>query len=214
MELKEAIYKRRSVRKFRDEHISRELIEEIIRSASWAPSACNNQLWRFVVVDDSKLKQEIVEEGGAAFIKDSPVGIIILYDSYTDNSEYSDNIQSAAAAVQNMLLTATSLGIGSCWVCQLPGKATLRRLLKIPKYFEPIAYVALGYSALDVKSHPRKNQLSEIASWNKFDFKIAKPKRARLKLRSIIRKAYFSLPLALKKALRPIAEKFVKKFEN
>ena len=127
MELKEAISKRRSTRKFSDKEISRDVLEEIITAGNLAPSGCNNQDWRFVIIDSPSLKARIVEEGGAKFIQEATLGILVTYNNCSDNLEYRDYIQSASAAIQNMLLAATSLGVGSCWICQLPLKSTLRR---------------------------------------------------------------------------------------
>jgi hypothetical protein len=213
MELKEAINKRRSIRIFSDKPINKKQIEEIIFSATSAPSACNNQGWRFIIIDSPLIKEKIVAEGGAIFIKDSPVGILVLYDNRTENLEYQDYVQSAAAAIENMLLTATSLEIGSCWICHLPLKRTLRKLLKIPFYFDPIAYIALGYYECGLKLKDAKFQLDEIVSWNVFDFKTTSQSILELKLKRIIRNTYFRLPLFLKKILSPAAERFVKKFE-
>lgn len=213
MELKEAISKRRSIRKFEKKEISHQKIEEIIFSASLAPSACNRQLWRFIVIDNLEIKQRIVDEGGSVFIKDAPVGIVVLYDNQTDNLEYQDHIQSAAAAIQNMLLTATSLGIGSCWVCHLPLKSTMKKILRISRCFDPVAYILLGYPRHETKPRPTINQSSEIISWNKFSFKDVKQPKTKLYLRRITRNAYFNLPIFLKKSLRFLAERFVKKFD-
>ena len=215
MELKEAIEKRRSTRAFASRAIDPRQIEEMIAAAICAPSACNRRAWKFIVIDRHELQQRIVDAGGAQFIKNARAGILVLYDNRTDNLEYRDHIQSAAAAVQNMLLTATSMGIGSCWVCQLPYKAALRALLTIPPHYDPIAYVALGYPAAPVASgRPRTQTPREVIAWNAFDFEEAAPPPAlRLKLRIAAKGIYFRLPVALKRMLRPLAERFVRKFD-
>lgn len=214
MELKEAIISRKSVRNFSDRRISKDQIEEIVLAGCYAPSACNKQLWKYIVIDEFSLKQRIVEEGGANFIKNAPVGILVLYCNFTDNREYHDNIQSGAAAIQNMLLMATSLGISSCWICHLPLKSTLRKLLKIPHYFDPIAYIALGYPASAMPSRQSKNISDDIISWNIFHFKKNNISHSAPNLKSFFRNVYFHLPSGFKKCLRPIAEKFVKKFDE
>ena len=213
IELKETIIKLRSIRKFSNREVPKDAIEEIVLAANWAPSACNYQLWKFIVIDDPKIKEMIFEQGGASFIKDAPVGILVLYDNRSDNLEYRDYIQSAAAAIQNMLLAATSLGIGSCWVCHLPPKSVLRRLLKIPAYFDPIAYIPLGYPLSEVKPHPRKNALNDIISWNKFTFQTQRQSIFKLIVKRLLKRTYLYSPFFLKKALRPLAERFVKKFD-
>lgn len=213
MDLKEAIKRRRSIRRFNANQIKRSDIEEIISSATLAPSACNKEAWKFIVVDNARIKERIVDEGGPGFIKEAPSGILVLYDNRTDNIEYRDHIQSAAAAIQNMLLTATSLGIGSCWVCHLPHKSTLRRLLKIPKCFDPIAYVVLGYYDYELKPNAQVYPLDKVIAWNEFNFALPSYPIAGIVIKRIARYIYFSLPLFLKKALRPVAERFVKKFD-
>lgn len=213
MELKEAIIKRRSIREFDNREISKEDVEQIVLSATLAPSACNNQSWKFIVINDAKIKERIVEEGGASFIKNAPLGIVVAYDNRTDNLEYGDYIQSAAGAIQNMLLTATSLGIGSCWVCHLPTKATMRKILEIPNCFDPIAYIVLGYSTFESKVRLKKYSSNDIISWNIFNFGVNKQSSVSLFFKRIARSFYFCLPASFKKYLKPFAEKFVKKFD-
>lgn len=213
MELNEAITRRRSTRRFTDREISREVLEEIISAGNWAPSACDRQSWKFIIIDSPEVKQRIVDEGGSKFINDAPAGILVLYDNRSDDPQYQDYVQSASAAIQNMLLRATSLGVGSCWVCHLPLKDTLREILKIPRHFDPIAYIALGYAKDEARPRPRKNSLVDIVSRNKFDFKTVPQSFLGWRLKKIISRLYFRLPLGFKKALRPIAERFVKKFD-
>jgi nitroreductase len=216
MDLKEAIEKRRSVRAYSDRAVGAGEIEEIISAGLRAPSACDRRAWRFIVVDREELKQRIFDEGGTRFIKDSPVGIIVLYDNRTDDLEYCDHIQSGAAAIQNMLLAATALGIGSCWVCHLPYKKTMRALFAIPRWYEPIAYVALGYPAAPAGPRtPRERGPRDVTAWNRFDFEEgAPPSAVRLKARRAAKDIYFRLPLSLKKLLRSFAERFVVKFKE
>lgn len=206
-----AIKGRRSIRKYSDEKISKETIQKIIEAANWAPSACNYQNWKFIVIDNGYTKQKIVEMGGAVFIKDAPMGILVVYNDYTTNPEYPDYVESAAAAIQNMLLAAHSFGLGSCWVNMLPTKSQIRKLFSIPKNYDVIGYIALGYPAEKPTPHPRK-QLQEIMNYNSFNFKEEKIggtiKKAGAKL-------FFNLPLSVKKKLRPaIEKKFVKKFNE
>ena len=91
---------------------------KVIEAGMWAPSACNLQNWKFIVIDNQNLKEKLVDWGAAIFIKHAPMAILVLYDNRTANIEYQDHIQSAAAAIQNMLLAAISLELGTCWICQ------------------------------------------------------------------------------------------------
>lgn len=214
MDLEEIIKTRRSIRKFSDKNIEPEILEKIITAASYAPSHCNTQGWKFIFIDDPKIKNEIFEAGGSPVIKNAPYGILTLYNTaLSDNLDYQDWIQSGAAAIQNMLLTSHHLGLGACWICHLPRKQTLNKILKIQKPYSPIGYMALGYPEEKPKTVPRKNQLSEIYSINKFIWSKEKTPNI-IHLKRLAKKIYFYLPSFLKKLLQPITNKFVKKFPN
>ena len=171
MELFKAIYGRRSIRRFIDKDVKPEDIKKIISAATYAPSACNIQGWKFIIIKDKGIKEKLVGKGTIKFIEYAPVGILVLYDNRSENPEYSDYIQSASAAIQNMILAAYSMGIGSCWVCHLPLKGVLRKLFGIPPDYDPIAYIAMGYYEAEPKVHPRKHSFNQIASFNRFEFK-------------------------------------------
>lgn len=141
MELKEAIKNRRSIRKFKDTHIQKEKIEGLLNLAMWAPSGMNRQNWYFVVVE-GEVKDKLIEVSKRAFkefiskslkevfkdrktvIKESekffynlgnaPV-VICVYKSRTIEGELTD-IQSVAAAVENLLLLIHEEGLGGCWM--------------------------------------------------------------------------------------------------
>lgn len=141
MELKEAIKNRRSIRKFKDTHIQKEKIERLLNLAMWAPSGMNRQNWYFVVVE-GEVKDKLIEVSKRAFkefiseslkevfkdretvIKESekffynlgnaPV-VICVYRSRTIEGELTD-IQSVAAAVENLLLLIHEEGLGGCWM--------------------------------------------------------------------------------------------------
>ena len=96
----------------------------------------------------------------------------MLYDNRTSNRSYSDHIHSAAAAIQNILLRAEELGIGSCWICRLPKRSRLKRLLGIPWCYDPMAYVALGYPETPPppKKPTRKYTPARVLARNRFEF--------------------------------------------
>lgn len=216
MDIQTAIKNRRSVRKFLNKKIESEIINQIIELGNWAPSACNIQGWRFIIVNDQKLKEKIVEGGGAKLIKDAPLGILVTYDQRTENLEYQDHIQSAAAAIQNLLLAAFSKGLGSCYVCHLPRKKELRKIFNIPSAYTPIAYVVLGYPAQEPKLIARRYQLNQLIGYNRFpEVPIADVLPPKLLIKRLLRKIYYFLPTPVKKILFPIADKyFIKKFGN
>ena len=218
MELQNAIKSRRSIRNFQDKPVEKELIEKLISSATYAPSACNIQGWKFIVVDKDDLKNKLVDQGGSIVIKNAPVGILVLYDNRTQDLDYYDYIQSAAAAIQNLNLTAVDLGLGTCWVSHLPKKKDIRKIFNIPKYFSPISYVLVGYAKNELQNMSRKYNLSEIINYNQFnpDWPVEKINISVIWLKRILIKIYYLVPNIIKKKIlnKLLDKKFVKKFKN
>lgn len=216
--LLEIINSRRSVRNFSQQPIEKELIKKIIDAATKAPSACNVQGWYFVVIDSEEIKQKLIDSGGSIIIKNSPVGILMLYDNRTKNTEYQDHIQSAAAGIENLLLTATYYNLSSCWLCHLPTKKQTRKILSIPRYYDPIAYILLGYKQKESIEVPRKYKIEDLIGFNKFQANpnLRNQPESNLLLKRLLVKIYHIAPLFLKKKFfnKYLDKNFVKKFKN
>ena len=214
MNIKECILERRSIRIFKDKLVPYGIIKEILDVARWAPSNCNTQSWRFIIITSQKLKKKIVDMGGSRMILNAPISILILYENTSDNIEYKDYIQSSAAAIQNICLYAHSKEIGSCWINHLPKKDHLQKLFKLPKELESIGLVLMGYPKN--KSHKvlRKNKIEEIIGINKINL-INYKKNKISPIKKILRKLYYMTPTKIKKIVNPIIDKkLVKKFKN
>jgi len=211
MELIDAIKTRRSVRSFSNKEVPIEKIYQIIDAANNAPSACDIQGCRFILVNDQKVIKNLLERGAASFIKNIPTGILVIYNNQSDNIEYKDHIQSASAAIQNMLLVANSIGLGACWICHLPSKKELRKIFKIPHNYDPIAYIAIGYPTAAPKERPRKHSPESLLSINRFEFNEKVPSKIDIKLtlKRIGRKIYYMLPF--RKYIRKIVDDFFEK---
>lgn len=170
MEFQEVVFGRRSVRNFLDRPIDKEKLNQLIEAAIHAPSASNKQAWKFIVIDDENIKKTIcsmngsVVKAGSEIILRAPIGIVVLYrnDVSKNYIQYRDTIQSAAAAIQNMQLMAYNIGLGTCWICKLPLQKTLKKLLNIPRVYDVIAYVALGYPKNDLDDHTVKHFKDDI----------------------------------------------------
>jgi len=216
MEINEAIKLRRSVRKFSSKQVPKELLNEIIHSGAWAPSACNGQDWHFIIIDDDQLKKSLYGHGGSAVLKGAPTVILVLYSNQTLNLEYADHVQSASAAIQNMLLAACERGLASCWICHLPSKRVLRKLFFIPNFYDPIAAVALGYPENQPVAVTRKYAPSDIVSFNKFERKHLPQKTSCLNLKRFFLTVYKIFPFWLKRTFfnKFLDQRYVKKFEN
>lgn len=213
MELRDAIKRRRSIRRFLNQPVEEDKLMKVIEAGMWAPSACNMQSWKFIAIDKEEIKHKLTDLGAAAFVRYAPLVIIVLYDNRTANVEYHDHIQSAAAAIENMLLTATSLGLGTCWVAQLPAKERVRQLLKIPHLYDPVACIVMGYPAVEPKPVARKEFPETAVSYNEFSGITGKQNILKIILKRILLKIFYWLPVKLKKGINNFVDKhFVKKF--
>jgi len=153
MNVFEAIKERRSIRSFKEQDVKEEDIEMLIEAARWAPSAGNIQPWEFIIVRKHELKKELAEAAfGQAFVEEAPIVIVVCADENRSFQGYSVRgktlycIQDTAAAIQNIHLTAHSLGLGTCWIGAFSEGETAR-ILKVPNGVRPVAIVPIGYPA-------------------------------------------------------------------
>ncbi|GBD96591.1 MAG TPA: nitroreductase family protein [Nitrospirae bacterium] len=215
MDVFEAIKNRRSIRRFEERPVPEELVRKIIEAGQWAPSACNRQAWKFIIIESEEVKERLLKETTAYFAGKAPLLIFVLYSNRTDNLEYKDHLLSAAMAIQNMQLAAYSLGIGACCVNNLPVKSRLRKILNIPRSYDPVALLCMGYPKAVPGTLKRKEDLDAILCKNSFSFQDDYPGvDIKLILKRIIRFIYYRLPASLKKLLDPVARKFEKKFDT
>lgn len=219
VDLLAGLLSRRSVRKFLPTPVPLDTIRELFRYGTHAPSACNFQAWRFIVITSEQIRESLINAGGGQVIRSAPVGILVLYSNRTRNILYRDDIQSASACVQNILTAAHAMGLGACWICDLPSPSYIRRLLKIPRSFSPIAYVAVGYPAAEQpKEVPRRHILEDLVGVNRFSGgKQEKGKSVLLLwLERLLILMYLKLPTVIKKRFLSwfVDSWFTKKFEN
>lgn len=217
MTLDQVLRNRRSVRLYREEPVPEEAIRQIVEAGMWAPSACNKQAGRFLYLDRPECFEAILKNGAASFLSSVKQGILVLYDDRIDNVEYRDNLLSAAASIENMLLKACDLGVSACWVCNLPSKRKLRKLFNIPRWYEPIALVTLGYGRQEARDVPRKHTVEQILHHNVFDAEMdekteRQPGGAGVSVKRFLRRIYLRMPKTA--WVRGMADKLEKKFEN
>ncbi len=167
MEVRKAIRERRSVRRFLEKEVEDKKVRDIIDAAQWAPSACNKQMWEFVVVRKEDVKRKLADSAKAsAFIKNAPVAIYVLYRKDV-NSEFQANVQSASAAIQNMLLAAHDIGLGAVWVADCGNRERVRDILGIPDSLLVVAAVFIGYPAA-VPPAPKRRDMKDIMHADSF----------------------------------------------
>lgn len=159
----QCIEKRRSVRSFKDTPIPEDALLKILKAGIMAPSAGNVQPWKFIVTTESELKMKLA---GAALGQYwmAEAGVIITVCAVEDESAtyYGMRgkslycIQDTAAAVENILLAATALGYGSCWVGAFD-EMEVRNILNIPRNVRPVAMIPIGVPAETPEARSRKD---------------------------------------------------------
>lgn len=142
---------RRSIRRFkRGEKVSEEDLRKILEAATYAPSAGNRQPWEFIIVENEDTKNKLAEAAyNQTWITEAPIIIVVCANEERSASRYGERgrtlycIQDTAAAIQNMLLMAHSLGYGTCWVGAF-NENEVRRILNIPIGVRPVAIIPIG----------------------------------------------------------------------
>lgn len=155
MDVLEAIKQRRSVRQFTEQAIERELLEQILDAARWAPTAGNQQKWRFVVVTDPTVK-EMVRKVSPGIFATPAAFVVICAEKVPGASDWEEwtYLADCAIAAQNIQLAAHALGLGGCLAISY-GRTALKEILDIPAQAEPELVVTLGYPAEDPSPPPR-----------------------------------------------------------
>jgi nitroreductase/SAM-dependent methyltransferase len=159
-----AIRTRRTIRRWTDAPVSEEIVKELLECALWAPSACNMQLWDFVVVTDEATRLSLAE--AVPFADKAQVCIFICYNTRFSEGSYA-NIQSASAAVMNMLLRAHSLGLGGFWQATIHDRQKLRQTLGLPKDVDVLSTTLFGYPA-ESPNAPARRDPSHLVHWQKY----------------------------------------------
>ncbi len=159
-----SIQTRTSVRLYKKQSIEQEKLDSILQSATLAPSAKNIQPWRFVVVQqDKQLIHNIADlTQRSTFIKtaDCLICVFLDRDSAFDRTK---DCQSIGACIENMLLTATLLGIGSCWIDEILDRQTeVKELLQVDNdRYDLMAIISLGYPLRTSATRTPRKPLSE-----------------------------------------------------
>jgi nitroreductase len=161
MELFEAIRKRRSIRAFTDEAIPREHLETIVDAGRLAASGHNHQPWQFIVITDKAMMAKFT--GAADWIEQSSAVIAVVMDS---SSTFW--VEDGSAAVTNIMLAATALGYGSCWIGGNTQKHEdkFKQLLGIPAEKRLLTFLPLGVPAESPTKE--KKSLDEVIRWERY----------------------------------------------
>lgn len=163
---------RYSCRGYSDKPVTRDLLIAMLDAVRLAPSACNRQPWKFLVIDTPELRHAVQKSYDREWFNSAPVYIVALglhdvaWHRPFDGKDHTD--VDVSIAVEHLCLAATTLGLGTCWVCNFDA-ALLSEALDLPEGVEPVAIIPVGYP-LDGTHAPEKNRkpLDEIVKWGKY----------------------------------------------
>jgi nitroreductase len=188
MEVLETIKTRRSIRHYKTDPVDDKTVKTVLEAAHWAPSWGNMQCWRFIVVRDNNIKVEVadtltrikvsddwLENAAVMAIKRAPVLIVLCAEmgnagcnsdgtSVTDKGDW--YMFDVALAVENMVLAAHALGLGTVIVGAFDAKK-VAKILGVPENFSVVTMTPLGFPAQEGKISPRK-KLSDVIYNDKY----------------------------------------------
>jgi nitroreductase len=165
MSILESILSRRSIRRYQKKEIPKEVLLQILETGRQAPSAANRQPIRFVIVNDPTILKNLCNTVITRFVKQAPVAIVgcaNVKSLMTGKWAVVDT----TIAMQNMVIGAWALGIGSCWIGAC-NEQKVKEMLNIPKDWKVVALVTLGYPSEEPKPK-KKKYIEELFDFNNF----------------------------------------------
>ena len=180
MEFSQLVQRRQSVRGYTPQPVEKEKIEACIEAARVAPSACNAQPWRFVVVTDPTLKNAVADAtasrvlGMNHFTKQAPVHVVVVREpknftagvgSVLKQKDYA--MYDVGIATAQLCLQATELGLGTCILGWFDEKK-VRRLLNIPRSKRIDLIITLGYPASEEIRPKVRKEMKEVVAYNTY----------------------------------------------
>lgn len=158
----EAIYKRRSIRKFTEEPLSEEQIDILLRAAFSAPTAANAQPWEFIVITENEIMEKLKEKFIFARYN-APCAVVVCgnMDLAFKGQGKDMWVCDCSAAIQNMLLAATDIGLGTVWIGVYPIESNIKpvkKLLDIPDHVIPLSIIYIGHPAEEKEGRSRYNE--------------------------------------------------------
>jgi len=176
MTLEEIITTRRSVRQFTDESVSRQTILKLLDMARWAPYA--TPCWRFVVIEQSEGRRQLAQAARQDWIATAPAIVVVgadaqgfadrlgwRWDAYKFRGLF--YIQDTAAAIQNLMLAAVEMGLGTCWIGSF-NEGDVAEAVAFPAGIRPVALIPVGHPAKPQQKGAR-GPLEQIVSWETYE---------------------------------------------
>ncbi|MBP1754921.1 MAG: nitroreductase [Firmicutes bacterium] len=171
METLEAIFNRRSIRDFKEVPVTDAEIETLLKAAFSAPTAVNTQPWEFVVINE-KERLDIIRDKMIFARYNAPLGIVVCGNmKFALKSKDKDLwICDCSAAIENMLLAATDIGLASVWIGIYPIEsrmATMQHLINCPEHVKPLSMVYFGHGTYQEPGRCRYNE--KAVYWQTYD---------------------------------------------
>ena len=212
MDILDVIKTRRNVKEFIPKFVDWDKISKILEAARHAPSSGNLQNWRFVVVIDPALKQKLAEAALQQYeIVNAGVLIVVCADPekaeryYGLRGERLYTVQNCACAIQNMLLEAHSIGLGTRWIGAFE-EEMVKRDLKIPEEVRPQAIIAVGYSK-EIPQKPPKLPLETIVYFHAWRNRLRDPAKYMQEYSVILKRKLGLIKEGTKKVAGHVVEK-------
>ena len=215
----ELIKSRRTIRKYLPKYVDWERVSRVLDAGRHAPSSGNVQNWIFVVVCEADLRKEIAEACLQQWwMTEAPVHIVVLSEPakaeryYGVRGERLYTIQNCAAAIENMLLEAHSLGLGTAWVSAFDEDA-IKRLLRVEEFARPQAIIPMGYAA-EIPNRPPKYPLEQLIFFNAWRNRIRDPARYMRDYSVVIARTLKDVKTSIKDAAGKVKEKIKEKVQK
>ena len=179
MPVMDVIARRVSCRSYQSTPVPEAHLMQILEAARLAPSACNEQPWRFAVVRDLDLRRRIVEEGFLPGIKmtwaiNAPVHVVIGMERSFVTHRLAASVSGVnypwvdmGIAGEHLVLAATELGLGTCWIGWIKPRA-IARMVGWPQSVKPVVVITVGYACDPDAGLPpasRRKPLAELVRW-------------------------------------------------
>jgi len=167
MSVIKVIRERRSIRRFLEKDVPKDLVLKVLDAARWAPSSKNSQPWEFIIIRDEKTKRELAKLARYGwFLADAPVVIAVITDPQKSYAHLIDG----TCAVQNLILAAWELGLGTCWIGTM-NREKAKEILEIPEALHLLTVIPLGYPE-KVPGPPPRKSIGNIVYYEKYGEKI------------------------------------------
>ena len=176
MDVLEAIRTRRSVRSYSSRPIAPDVMDRMLQALHYAPSACNLQPWRFILITDEELRRKVAQAASdQLWIAGAPVIVVgcgLANQAYTHMGGYGNSADiDVAIALDHLTLAAVAEGLGTCWIGAF-NEERVKHLLEVPQAVKVVAMTPLGYPASPELNFPlddsRRKPAAEIFSKDRY----------------------------------------------